>query len=45
VDLAAVRERKGAMVAGARQSYASHLPQDGLDVIEGEAHFTGPQTV
>src|ERR1700730_7264276 len=45
VDLAAVRERKRAMVAGARQNYASRLPQDGLDLIEGEAHFTGPKTV
>jgi pyruvate/2-oxoglutarate dehydrogenase complex dihydrolipoamide dehydrogenase (E3) component len=33
------------MVAGARQNYASRLPQDGLDLIEGEAHFTGPKTV
>src|SRR6201984_178716 len=45
VDLAAVRERKRAMVAGARQNYASRLVQDGLDLIEGEAHFTGPKTV
>jgi pyruvate/2-oxoglutarate dehydrogenase complex dihydrolipoamide dehydrogenase (E3) component len=45
VDLAAVRERKRAMVAGARQNYASRLTQDGLDLIEGEAHFTGPRTV
>jgi pyruvate/2-oxoglutarate dehydrogenase complex dihydrolipoamide dehydrogenase (E3) component len=45
VDLAAVRERKRAMVAGARQNYASALAQDGLDLIEGEAHFTGPKTV
>ena len=45
VDLAAVRERKRAMVAGARQNYASRLPQDGLDLIGGEAHFTGPKTV
>ena len=45
VDLAAVRERKRAMVAGARQDYASRLAQDGLDLIEGEAHFTGPKTV
>jgi pyruvate/2-oxoglutarate dehydrogenase complex dihydrolipoamide dehydrogenase (E3) component len=45
VDMAAVRERKRAMVAGARQNYASHLPQDGLDLIAGEAHFTGPKTV
>ena len=33
------------MVAGARQNYASRLAQDGLDLIEGEAHFTGPKTV
>ncbi|MFF5292960.1 mercuric reductase [Paractinoplanes globisporus] len=45
VDLAAVRERKRAMVAGARQNYASRLAQDGLDLIEGEAYFTGPRTV
>ncbi len=45
VDLAAVRERKRAMVAGARENYASGLAQDGLDLIEGEAHFTGPKTV
>ncbi|HTW05713.1 MAG TPA: mercuric reductase [Streptosporangiaceae bacterium] len=45
VDMAAVRERKRAMVAGARQNYLSRLPQDGLDLIEGEAHFTGPKTV
>jgi pyruvate/2-oxoglutarate dehydrogenase complex dihydrolipoamide dehydrogenase (E3) component len=45
VDLAAVRERKRAMVAGARANYASRLGQDGLDLIEGEAHFTGPNTV
>ena len=45
VDLAAVRERKRAMVAGAAQNYASRLAQDGLDLIEGEAHFTGPKTV
>ncbi len=45
VDLAAVRERKRAMVAGARQNYASRLTQDGPELIEGEAHFTGPKTV
>lgn len=45
VDLAAVRERKRAMVAGARQNYAGRLTPDGLDLIEGEAHFTGPRTV
>jgi pyruvate/2-oxoglutarate dehydrogenase complex dihydrolipoamide dehydrogenase (E3) component len=45
VDLAAVRERKRAVVAGARQNYASRLAQDGLDLIEGEARFTGPKTV
>ena len=45
VDLAAVRERKRAMVAGARENYASRLAQDGLDLVEGEAHFTGPNTV
>ena len=45
VDLAAVRERKRAMVAGARENYASRLAQDGLDLIAGQAHFTGPKTV
>jgi pyruvate/2-oxoglutarate dehydrogenase complex dihydrolipoamide dehydrogenase (E3) component len=45
VDLAAVRERKRAMVAGARENYASRLAQDGLDLIDGQAHFTGPKTV
>jgi pyruvate/2-oxoglutarate dehydrogenase complex dihydrolipoamide dehydrogenase (E3) component len=48
VDMAAVRERKRAMVAGARENYASRLSQDGLDIldlIEGEAHFTAPKTV
>jgi pyruvate/2-oxoglutarate dehydrogenase complex dihydrolipoamide dehydrogenase (E3) component len=45
VDLAAVRERKRAMVAGARENYASRLAQDGLDLIEREAHFTGPKMV
>jgi pyruvate/2-oxoglutarate dehydrogenase complex dihydrolipoamide dehydrogenase (E3) component len=45
VDLAAVRERKRAMVAGAGQNYASRLAQDGLDLIRGEARFTGPKTV
>jgi pyruvate/2-oxoglutarate dehydrogenase complex dihydrolipoamide dehydrogenase (E3) component len=33
------------MVAGARQNYASLLAQDGLDLIEGEARFTGPKAV
>jgi len=45
VDLAAVRDRKRAMVAGARQNYSSRLTPDGLDLIEGEAHFAGPNTV
>jgi pyruvate/2-oxoglutarate dehydrogenase complex dihydrolipoamide dehydrogenase (E3) component len=45
VDLTAVRERKRAMVLGARGNYASRLNVDGLDLIEGEAHFTGPHTV
>ncbi|WP_327287396.1 mercuric reductase [Streptomyces sp. NBC_01198] len=45
VDLAAVRERKRAMVAGARENYAGRLAQDGLDLIQGEARFTGPRTV
>ena len=45
VDLAAVRERKRAMVAGAQENYASRLAQDGLDLIAGEAHFTGPKTI
>jgi pyruvate/2-oxoglutarate dehydrogenase complex dihydrolipoamide dehydrogenase (E3) component len=45
VDLAAVRERKRSMVGGARENYASRLAQQGLDLIRGEAHFTGPKTV
>ena len=45
VDLAAVRERKRAMVAGARQNYAKGLAHDGIDRINGEAHFTAPKTV
>ena len=45
VDLAAVRERKRAMVAGARENYAGRLAQDGLDLIEGEARFVSPRTV
>jgi pyruvate/2-oxoglutarate dehydrogenase complex dihydrolipoamide dehydrogenase (E3) component len=45
VDLAAVRERKRAMVGGARENYASRLAQNGLDLIEGEARFTGPKTL
>jgi pyruvate/2-oxoglutarate dehydrogenase complex dihydrolipoamide dehydrogenase (E3) component len=28
------------LVAGARQNYASRLAQGGLDLIEGEAHFS-----
>ena len=45
VDLAAVRERKRSMVAGARENYASRLALDGLDLIEGEARLTGPKAV
>jgi pyruvate/2-oxoglutarate dehydrogenase complex dihydrolipoamide dehydrogenase (E3) component len=45
VDLVAVRERKRAIVVGAREDYASRLAQDGLDLIEGEAHFTGPKAL
>ncbi|HEY6495841.1 MAG TPA: mercuric reductase [Trebonia sp.] len=45
VDLAAVRERKRAMVAGARENYASRLAQEGLDLIEGEARFTGQKRI
>jgi pyruvate/2-oxoglutarate dehydrogenase complex dihydrolipoamide dehydrogenase (E3) component len=45
VDLAAVRERKRNMVAAARKNYASQLVQDGLELIEGEARFTGPTTI
>jgi pyruvate/2-oxoglutarate dehydrogenase complex dihydrolipoamide dehydrogenase (E3) component len=40
-----VRERKRAMVAGARQNYASRLTPDGLELIQGEARFTGPNSV
>jgi pyruvate/2-oxoglutarate dehydrogenase complex dihydrolipoamide dehydrogenase (E3) component len=45
VDLAAVRERTRAVVAGSRQNYANLVAQDGIDLIEGEAHFTGPKTI
>jgi pyruvate/2-oxoglutarate dehydrogenase complex dihydrolipoamide dehydrogenase (E3) component len=45
VDIAAVRERKRAMVAGAQQNYAGRLSQDGLDLVEGEARFTGAHSV
>jgi pyruvate/2-oxoglutarate dehydrogenase complex dihydrolipoamide dehydrogenase (E3) component len=45
VDLAAVRARKRAMVSGAQENYASRLAQDGLDLIAGEAHFTGQKTI
>jgi pyruvate/2-oxoglutarate dehydrogenase complex dihydrolipoamide dehydrogenase (E3) component len=45
VDLTAVRERKRAMVAGARENYASRLTHDRLTLIGGEARFTGPDTV
>ena len=45
VDLGVVRERKRAMIAGARENYASHLAQDGLELIEGEARFSGPKTL
>jgi pyruvate/2-oxoglutarate dehydrogenase complex dihydrolipoamide dehydrogenase (E3) component len=45
VDLGAVRERKRAMVSGARENYASRLAHDGLELIEGEARFTGPRAV
>src|ERR1700748_1183526 len=45
VDLAAGRERKRAIGGRARENYASRLGQEGLEVIEGEAHFTGPKTV
>jgi pyruvate/2-oxoglutarate dehydrogenase complex dihydrolipoamide dehydrogenase (E3) component len=45
VDLATVRERKRAIVAGARENYASRLALDRLDLIEGEARFTGAKTI
>jgi pyruvate/2-oxoglutarate dehydrogenase complex dihydrolipoamide dehydrogenase (E3) component len=45
VDMARVRKRKRAMVAGARENYAGRLSVDGLDLIEGEAHFTGPKAL
>jgi pyruvate/2-oxoglutarate dehydrogenase complex dihydrolipoamide dehydrogenase (E3) component len=45
VDLAAVRERKRAMVAGARANYASRLAEDGLHLIEGEARFTAAKRI
>jgi len=40
-----LRERKRAMVAGPREKNASRQAQDGLDLIEGEAHFSGPKTL
>jgi pyruvate/2-oxoglutarate dehydrogenase complex dihydrolipoamide dehydrogenase (E3) component len=45
VNLAAVRERKRAMVSGARENYVGRLAQEGLDLIAGEARFTGSHTV
>ena len=45
VDVAAVRARKRAMVSGAQENYASRLAQDGLDLIAGEARFTGQKTI
>jgi pyruvate/2-oxoglutarate dehydrogenase complex dihydrolipoamide dehydrogenase (E3) component len=45
VDLAAVRQRKRDMVTGARANYASRLTQPGLDLVEGQARFSGPQSV
>ncbi|MET9359040.1 mercuric reductase [Streptomyces sp. NPDC006617] len=45
VDLADVRERKRAMVAGAEENYAGRLDVDGLDLVRGEARFIGPKTV
>lgn len=45
VDLAAVRERKRAMVEGAGENYSGRLNVDGLDLILGEARFTGPRTL
>jgi pyruvate/2-oxoglutarate dehydrogenase complex dihydrolipoamide dehydrogenase (E3) component len=45
VDLAAVRERTQENVADSRHNYASLQAQDGIDLIEGEAHFTGPKTI
>src|ERR1700731_2860796 len=45
VDLAAVRERKRAVVGRAREDYASRLAQEGLALLAGEARFTGPNTV
>ncbi len=33
------------MVAGPREKNASRQAQDGLDLIEGEAHFSGPKTL
>ncbi|MEV0715009.1 mercuric reductase [Asanoa sp. NPDC050611] len=45
VDMAVVRERKRAMVVGARENYASRLAQHRVDVVEGTARFTGPKTI
>lgn len=33
------------MVAGARENFMSNMAHDGLDLIEGEALFTGPHSV
>lgn len=50
VDLQAVRQRKQAMVEGARRGFESRIqaaqasPQ-GLDLLLGEAHFVAPKTL
>jgi pyruvate/2-oxoglutarate dehydrogenase complex dihydrolipoamide dehydrogenase (E3) component len=44
VDLRAVRERKQAMVEGARNNFESLVkPLAGLDLLRGEAHFIAPK--
>jgi pyruvate/2-oxoglutarate dehydrogenase complex dihydrolipoamide dehydrogenase (E3) component len=46
VDLQAVRNRKQAMVEGARNNFESQMkPVSGLDLLKGEAHFVGSKTL
>jgi pyruvate/2-oxoglutarate dehydrogenase complex dihydrolipoamide dehydrogenase (E3) component len=45
VDLARVRQRKRAIVEMFRKGSEGGLARAGVDLIMGEAHFTGPHTV
>ncbi len=50
VDLPTVRERKQAIVEGARSGFttritAAQAATDGLELLLGEAHFVGPETL